>query len=119
MDNNAGLTLYYIVLLVFYVLYVAGTWKMFEKAGEEGWKAIIPFYNLYIYFRLAGRNGWGFFLLFIPIASLVVSIIVAIDLAKHFNKSAAWGFFLLWLLPFIGTLMLGFGEDEYAGPKHA
>ena len=32
---------------VWYVLTAIGLWKMFEKAGEEGWIGIIPFYNQY------------------------------------------------------------------------
>ena len=33
---------------IIYVILVAGMWKMFEKAGIAGWKAIIPIYNIYL-----------------------------------------------------------------------
>ena len=36
------------VSLVIYIILVAGMWKMFEKAGIDGWKAIIPIYNIYL-----------------------------------------------------------------------
>ena len=39
------------VCLVYYVLYVIGFWRMFVKAGEAGWKALIPVYNRYILFK--------------------------------------------------------------------
>lgn len=41
----------FILLLVIalYVVYVIGLWKLFKKAGKQGWEAIIPFYNTYIY----------------------------------------------------------------------
>lgn len=35
------------------VLNCVARWKLFEKAGEQGWKAIIPYYNDYIYCKLA------------------------------------------------------------------
>ena len=35
-----------LVYLAFFVLVVVGMWKVFTKAGEEGWKAIIPIYNV-------------------------------------------------------------------------
>ena len=44
------MTIYGLALLV---LNCVAKWKLFEKAGEEGWKAIIPFYSTYIYCRLA------------------------------------------------------------------
>ena len=34
-----------LVSIVSYVLIVIGWWKIFTKAGEAGWKSLIPFYN--------------------------------------------------------------------------
>ena len=31
---------------------VVGMWKMLEKAGEPGWSALIPFYNMYYFLFL-------------------------------------------------------------------
>ena len=38
-------------------------WKIFEKAGEKGWKALIPVYNIFIWFKVAenGKAFWSFF----------------------------------------------------------
>ena len=33
------------------VLIIIGTWKILQKAGEDGWKAIIPFYGKYTLFK--------------------------------------------------------------------
>lgn len=38
--------------LIIYILSVIGMWKVFTKAGESGWKSIIPIYNTYILFRI-------------------------------------------------------------------
>ena len=35
-----------ILVIAFYVVYVIALAKLFKKAGEDGWKAIIPFYNV-------------------------------------------------------------------------
>ncbi|MBO7675204.1 MAG: hypothetical protein J6S63_09365 [Atopobiaceae bacterium] len=40
-------------LLVFWVLLVIAHWRMFTKAGEKGWKSIIPIYSDYVLFKLA------------------------------------------------------------------
>ena len=50
---GAGATAVYVVcLLVVYVLLVIADWKIFSKAGEEGWKSLIPIYNMYILFKI-------------------------------------------------------------------
>ncbi|MBP3885698.1 MAG: hypothetical protein J6D54_12305 [Olsenella sp.] len=41
-----------IVALAFWVLLVIAHWKMFTKAGEAGWKSIIPIYSDYVLFKL-------------------------------------------------------------------
>lgn len=110
--------LWLMMLFVAALLVIVGIWKMFEKAGEAGWKSLIPFYNMYTLFKIAGRNGWGFLLLLIPVVGFVVSIIVAIDLAKHFGKSTAFGVIGLFLFSSIGYLILGFDESKYVGTKH-
>ncbi len=35
-----------------------GLWLIFEKAGLEGWKAVIPVYHHVLLSRLAGLSAW-------------------------------------------------------------
>jgi hypothetical protein len=114
----AFLVAYWLVGLVLWVLSIVALWKVFEKAEEPGWKAIIPFYNWYVLFQIAGRNGLWFLALFIPVVGLVVSIMLALDLAKHFGKSTMFGIFGLWVFSIIGLFILGYGDTKYVGTKH-
>lgn len=43
--------------IIFYILVVIADWKIFTKAGEKGWKSLIPFYNLFIFFRLFWKTN--------------------------------------------------------------
>lgn len=43
------------------VLGIIAGWKIFKKAGEPGWKILIPVYNAYILFKIVGMNFWGWF----------------------------------------------------------
>jgi hypothetical protein len=104
-----------IVYLAIAVLVIAGWWKMFEKAGEAGWKALIPIYNIYVLLRIVGREGWWVILFLIPIVNVVVLIIVSIDLAKSFNRGSGFAVGLIFL-PFVFAPILGFGSDTYQGP---
>jgi len=102
-----------IIGLVVAIFLIIATWKVFTKAGRPGWAAIIPIYNAYVMLKVVGRPGWWLILYIIPIVNIVISIIVAIDLAKAFGKGGAFGFFLCWLIPIIGIPVLGFGDAQY------
>lgn len=104
---------------IFLLVVVVGLWKVYTKADQPGWSAIIPIYNIYVLTKIIGRPGWWVILIFIPIVNVIVSIIMAIDLAKSFGKDAAYGVLLLWLFNVIGYLILGFGDAEYQGPAAA
>lgn len=106
------------VWLVLAVALIVAYWKIFTKAGVEGWKSLIPFYNTYTIFRIAGRNGWWFLGLLVPFVNIIVLIVLSVDLAKHFGKSTAFGIFGLFIFSVIGYLMLGFDDSKYVGPMH-
>jgi len=103
------------VYLAIIVLVVVGFWKVFTKAGQPGWAAIVPIFNIYILLKIAGRPWWWIILLFIPVVGLVIAIIVALDVAKSFGKSALFGVGLALLSP-IFYCILGFGDAQYQGP---
>ncbi len=104
--------------LIFAVLVIVGMWKVFTKAGKPGWASLIPIYNIYVLLKIVGRPGWWLLLLLIPFVNLVILILVHMDLAKSFGKSAfLWGFVILTLFSAIGYILLGFGSATYQGPS--
>jgi hypothetical protein len=102
----------YIIVIVFYI---ACQWKVFEKTGQAGWKAIIPIYNTYTLIKIVGRPGWWILLFLIPIVNIIILIIVMLDLAKSFGKSSGFAVGLI-LLSFIFIPILGLGSSTYVGP---
>ena len=127
------LAVYGIVAIAIFVLMIVAWWKIFTKAGEEGWKSIIPIYNVYILCKIMGINFWiyvlaipaglGLLTSFIPqivfltgIYALFIAILVAIKLGDAFGKST--GFKVgLFFLPNIFELILAFGDSKYVGKK--
>ncbi len=101
-----------VIYLALIVVMIAGLWKMFVKAGQPGWAAIIPIYNIYILTKIVNRPAWWIILFFVPIVSIVISIIVMLDLAKSFGKSVAFAVGLILLGP-IFICILGFGSAQY------
>ncbi len=102
------------VELLLAVLTIVGMWKTFEKAGQPGWAAIIPIYNIYVLLKIAGRPGWWLILFIIPLVNVVISLIVSIDVAKKFGQGTLFGLGL-WLFPFVFYMILGFGSYSYEG----
>ena len=96
------------------VLAIVALWKIFVKAGEPGWAAIIPFYNLYVLFKITWGNGWKFLFLLIPIANIVFAIITMVKLAKAFGKSGGFAVGLIFL-SVIFYCILAFDQSQYLG----
>jgi Family of unknown function (DUF5684) len=103
------------VYLSIIVLMIAGYWRLFEKAGQPGWAAIVPIYNVYILLKVVGRPGWWLILYFIPLVNVVVDLVVSLDLASSFGRGAGYGVGV-WLLPWIFVPVLGLGSAEYVAP---
>ncbi len=101
-----------IIYLAIIIAVIAGMWKMFEKAGQPGWAAIVRIYNAFIMLKIVNRPTWWIILFFIPIVSLVVSIVMMVDLAKSFGKDVGYALGLIFL-GFIFIPMLGFGSAQY------
>lgn len=115
---------YLLFIVVIYVVAAIAMWKIFEKAGEKGWKALIPLYNYWTLCEIVGKPGWwslSFLLAFIPfigwIAPFIVAIIVSLELGKAFGKDTVWSVFLLIIFSLIGFLILGFGSDKFDKSK--
>src|SRR5262249_42207310 len=68
----AMLWTYIIVMLVVYVVAVAGMWKAFEKAGQPGWAAIVPIYNAWVLtIEIAKLEVMWFIFLLIPCLNII------------------------------------------------
>lgn len=57
------------------VLHYVATWRLFKKAGEQGWKSLIPFYNQYTLFKLTWKKSifWIYLILSVS-GTLLLSI---------------------------------------------
>jgi len=107
---------YSLLIVALCVVMIVAYWKIFTKAGKPGWASLIPFYNYYTLFQVAGMNGWMFLLLCLPIVNVVVLIMLYINLAKAFGKSGGFAAGLIFLNT-IFLLILAFGSSTYVGKQ--
>jgi hypothetical protein len=116
--TGAAIGIGVVVYVAIIVFEIAALWHVFTKAGDRGWKAIIPIWNTLIVLKISGRPWWWIFLFIIPLVNVIVFIIVYYDLAKSFGKSTAFAVGLI-LLGFIFIPILGFGSSQYVEPYAA
>jgi len=108
-----------VLLILFVVLVVASMWKVFEKAGQPGWAAIVPFYNMYVLTcKIAEKDALWFVLCFIPFVNIIIILVIYIEVANKFGQGALFGIGL-FLLGFIFFPILAFGGAEYQGSAGA
>ncbi|MDF2461437.1 MAG: hypothetical protein K0S68_840 [Candidatus Saccharibacteria bacterium] len=115
---------FFLVGAVFIVLIFVALWKIFTKAGQPGWAALIPIYNTYVLLTIVGRPAWWLVAMivlgFIPVLNLltlVFAVILSIDLAKSFGKSPVFGIVALLIFSVVGYFILAFGPAKYTGPS--
>lgn len=116
-----------LICLAVVILVIVANCKVFKKAGEKQWKALIPVYSTWVNTRVAGLAWWWFAIitaLTIITATVkdanwmfswglfLVSFNYCYGLAKKFGKSNGFAV-LLALLPVIGLPILGFGSAKY------
>jgi hypothetical protein len=104
-----------ITCLALAIFLIAAMWRVFEKAGQPGWAAIIPIYNYYIMTKIAGKPGWWTLMLFIPGVNLIFVIWLDNMISKSFGKDEGFTAGLV-LLGVIFWPILGFGSAKYLGP---
>ena len=128
----------FVVCLVAAVIMVASMWKIFTKAGEEVCKAIIPFYNNYIIYKIVWDTKFFFIslglilgmwfcmigssfsaiftMLYLAclIAGAVIGIMCDYKLSKSFGHGAGFTVGLIFL-GIIFYPILGFGRSPYLG----
>lgn len=129
------------IAFIWWLLQIIANWRIFTKAGESGWKSIIPLYGDYVSYRIAWQTSY-FWLIFIlgivasgiegaanpngdnmmlmTIVALIrliialIGIMYSVKLARAFGRGTGFAIGLIFLQP-IFMLILGFGDDPYYG----
>ena len=101
-----------ILLIVGVIGWHVGMYGMFKKAGMEGWKAFIPFYNTWLIVTKSNIRRYWFWLQLIPIAGQFITIWITIIFVMHFKKVSVPDHAATVFFPFIYFPYLGFSKKE-------
>ncbi|NCB94265.1 MAG: hypothetical protein EOM40_17165 [Clostridia bacterium] len=140
----ASIGIILVAFLIYYLLVAIAQWKVYSKAGEAGWKSLIPIYRYHVLYKISWKPMffWIMFLLEIVVAGLrayiyqsvapgailnlilfVLSLIVLIihimqcvKMSHAYGHGGGFAVGLIFLQP-IFLLILGFGSSQYQGPQ--
>src|SRR5688572_7643279 len=105
------------LIIAFSLLFsVVMLWRIFVKAGQPGWAALVPVYNVLILLQIIGRPWWWVFFTLaavVPVAGWIVSFVATAIMARDLAKSFGQGIdvaILLVILPVFGYPLLAFGS---------
>lgn len=139
LEALAAYSVFFIILFVIiFVLHIVGVWNVFKKAGEPGWKAIIPFYNTYVLYKISWSPMWFWITLLggcvsgalasfatvtvcVVLAAIIGLFVFVVRFVMVFKLcvSFGWGvgrYILMLLFPTIMFMVMGFDKSVYAGP---
>ena len=61
--------MYLMIAFAWWILQIIANWRIFIKAGEDGWKSIIPIYGDYISYKIAWQPAYFWLTLVLGIVS--------------------------------------------------
>ena len=105
-----------IILLLIGYMYGLSLW--FKKAGEDGWKAFVPYYRISTWIKLTGKPKWYIIGSFVPVLNLFIYTNLLGELSDTYRRHDWWEHTIAILGGFLWLPYLGKKEEEiYHGPK--
>lgn len=105
---------FFLVGTILSILIIISMWKIFKKAGKQGWESIVPIYNVIVMLEISGLPMWYVVLYIIPFANIYAMFKTYIELAKKFGKGTGFGVLTVFV-PIVGFPVLAFSKCNYEG----
>lgn len=122
------------IIVISWAITTFAYWLLFMKAGESGWKALIPIYSTYKMYDLTWKGGAYIFIFIISVAAaiisaylndniiseamclavLVIAIIAIVKMSKAYGHGVGFAIGLIFL-PHVFLLILALGKSQYLG----
>ena len=74
------MTIPIIIFTLYFIFSHIGLYLFFQKAGLDGWKALIPFYSTYLAVKLINKPIYWVFVYYIPFVGFIVWVGIIVEL---------------------------------------
>jgi len=102
-----------VILILAFIGWQIGLWKIFEKAGLAPWKSLIPLYNIWLWTTQVIHKAWWWFALFlIPYLGIFMFLYMVWETIHHFKKNGYGALILGTLFFALYMPYLGFTKKE-------
>lgn len=122
-------TLGILLIVAFCIPFVIAEWKLFKKAGKNGWEALIPYYSTWVLIEIAGLNWWYFLIVIVGtilnfldieglgiitnIAGMFINFLIFYNIAKKMKQSEIAFGILGAILPLVTILVFGYSKYTF------
>ena len=116
-----SLLLFIILVPALFTIPIAFCYKQFELAGQKGYYALIPYFNIYVFLKIIGKQKkfwWWFFIVF-PYINIFMLFLMLIEMGKCFGKFKIWEEFMAAILPYVFFPMIARQDVGYQDPATA
>jgi hypothetical protein len=100
-------------LIIYTIIFLISFYFILKKEGKKPWYAFIPFYNMYLYFKIIDLP---FILFFIPILNVFTLILAPYNLAKEYSCKE-WMRYLAVLFPYVIIPYIAFSNLQNRNKK--
>lgn len=98
-----------VIVLILCVFIVICNWKIMEKAGEPGWKALIPYYNYYVLSDVSLTKPTSLVVFFVFLGGALLCFLACIP---YLGIVISW---LAWLIMMVTNGVLNFSLTKSFG----
>lgn len=105
---------YFFIVLAIVIGLIAVEWILFERAGEPGWKVLVPFYGSFIMHKITfgEESKWYWFLILVPGYSFYM----------QYSFTRAYGYsngmaILSVFFPTVLSIVMVLQDAPYGGPR--
>jgi signal peptidase I len=106
--------------IIYYITAHVGLYKIFEKIGEDGWKALVPFYGTYLAVKMIKKSWLWTITYYVPFLGFVVWMGIIVELMKLLGKTSFKEHFLGVVFAGVYLPFIGFKEDvKFIGYQEA
>lgn len=100
------------ILLLVLILFPILNYWIFKEANVGGYKALIPFYNYYVWLQVIGKPWWWLLLLLFPFINFFMVMLMLVQTAVSYKKHGLGEQALSVIIPFVYLPYLGISEKE-------
>lgn len=106
-SNPAAAIVMFVVYVAIYIYIAYALYTMAKKTNTaNAWMAWIPILDVYLMVKIAGKPGWWFILLLVPLLNVVIAIMLWYYIAERMGKPGWVG--VLMIIPLVNLVIPGY-----------